>query len=96
MSKTINIGALAEVVNNEIHTGENFEKFLRNLPPMENEEVSRIKNSTISILSQCVAPHYEEPSYEQNTGLVLGYIQSGKTMSFTSLIHWQVIMVIKL
>lgn len=86
MSKTINIGALAEVVNNEIHTGENFEKFLRNLPPMKNEEVSRIKNSTISILSQCVAPHYEEPTYEQNTGLVLGYIQSGKTMSFTSLI----------
>ena len=37
-------------------------------------------------MSQCVAPHYEEPSYEQNTGLVLGYIQSGKTMSFTSLI----------
>ena len=86
MSKTINIGAIAEVVNNEIHTGENFEKYLRNLPPMKNEEVSRIKNSTISILSQCVAPHYEEPTYEQNTGLVLGYIQSGKTMSFTSLI----------
>jgi len=86
MNKTINIGALAEVVNNEIYTGENFEKFLRNLPPMKNEEVSRIKNSTINILSQCVAPHYEEPTYEQNTGLVLGYIQSGKTMSFTSLI----------
>ena len=86
MSKTINIGTLVDVVNNEIHTGENFYKFLRNLPPMKNEEVSRIKNSTISILSQCVAPHYEEPTYEQNTGLVLGYIQSGKTMSFTSLI----------
>lgn len=86
MSKTINIGALAEVVNNEIYTGENFEKFLRNLPPMKSEEVSRIKKSTISILSQCVASHYEEPSYEQNTGLVLGYVQSGKTMSFTSLI----------
>lgn len=86
MSKTINIGAFAEEINNEIHTGENFDKFLRNLPPMKNEEVSRIKNSTISILSQCVAPHYEEPTYEQNTGLVLGYIQSGKTMSFTSLI----------
>ena len=86
MSKTINIGAIAEVMNNEIHTGENFEKFLRNLPPMQNEEVSRIKNSTINILSQCIAPHYEEPTYEQNTGLVLGYIQSGKTMSFTSLI----------
>ena len=63
MNKTINIGALAEVVNNEIYTGENFEKFLRNLPPMKNEEVSRIKNSTINILSQCVAPHYEEPTY---------------------------------
>lgn len=86
MSKTINIGALAEVVNNEIYTGENFEKFLRNLPPMKSEEVSRIKKSTISILSQCVAPHYKEPTYEQNTGLVLGYVQSGKTMSFTSLI----------
>tara|TARA_B110000503_G_scaffold90611_1_gene137004 strand:+ start:3286 stop:5556 length:2271 start_codon:yes stop_codon:yes gene_type:complete len=86
MNKTINIGPLAEVVNNEIYTGENFEKFLRNLPPMKEEEVSRIKNSTISILSQCVAPNYEEPTYEQNTGLVLGYIQSGKTMSFTSLI----------
>ena len=66
--------------------GHIFEKFLRNLPPMKEEEVSRIKNSTISILSQCVAPNYEEPTYEQNTGLVLGYIQSGKTMSFTSLI----------
>ena len=86
MNKTINIGSLAEVVNNEIYTGENFEKFLRNLPVMKEEEVSRIKNSTISILSQCVAPHYEEDTYEQNTGLVLGYIQSGKTMSFTSLI----------
>ena len=86
MTKTINIGSLAEVVNNEIYTGENFEKFLRNLPPMKDEEVSRIKNSTISILSQCVAPHYEEDNFEQNTGLVLGYIQSGKTMSFTSLI----------
>ena len=86
MNKTINISSLEEVGNNEIYTGENFEKFLRNLPAMKDEEVSRIKNSTINILSQCVAPHYEENTYEQNTGLVLGYIQSGKTMSFTSLI----------
>lgn len=86
MNKTININSLEEVGNNEIYTGENFEKFLRNLPAMTDEEVLRIKNSTINILSQCAASHYEEPTFEQNTGLVLGYIQSGKTMSFTSLI----------
>ena len=87
MNKFINIGRDDEVVDYEIFTGDNFEEFIRNLPPMEDdEEVSRIKNSTINILSQCVAPHYKEQSYEQNTGLVLGYIQSGKTMSFTSLI----------
>ena len=86
MNKTINIGSLIEIGNNQICTGENFEKFLRGLPEMKDEEISRIKNSTINILSQCVEPHYEEEVFEQNTGLVLGYIQSGKTMSFTSLI----------
>ena len=86
MNKLINIGRTNQVGDNEIFTGNNFEEFIRNLPPMGSEEVSRIKNSTISILSQCVAPKYSESSFEQNTGLVLGYIQSGKTMSFTSLI----------
>ena len=43
MSKTINIGALAEVVNNEIYTGENFEKFLRNLPPMKTKRFHELK-----------------------------------------------------
>ena len=86
MNKTINIGTTKEVGDNEVFTGENFEKFLRNLPPMSDEEVLRIRNSTINILSNCISSNFKEESFEQNTGLVLGYIQSGKTMSFTSLI----------
>jgi len=86
MNKLIDIGTNILGGDNEVFTGDNFEKFLRNLPPMGPEELSRIKNSTINILSQCVGSGFIKPSYEQNTGLVLGYIQSGKTMSFTSLI----------
>ncbi len=86
MNKLINIGNDNLSIDNEIFTGDNFEDFLRSLPPMSQEEVLRIKKSTISILSKCVAPKFKEPSYDKNTGLVIGYIQSGKTMSFTSLI----------
>ena len=86
MSKTINIQKSLRMGSNEIFTGENFENFLRNLPPMSDDEVANIKNSTIDILSNCVSSNYDEITFEQNTGLVLGYIQSGKTMSFTSLI----------
>lgn len=86
MNKFIDIGGNFEDKSNEIFTGENFERFISDLPPMEEEEVLRIKNSTINILRKCIPSKFEEPSFEKNTGLVLGYIQSGKTMSFTSLI----------
>lgn len=44
-------------------------------------ERDRIKDEAVSILSKCVPPTTQA---EQLTGLVIGYVQSGKTMSFTT------------
>ena len=40
-----------------------------------------IKTEAISVLSECVDPKAQS---KQETGLVIGYIQSGKTLSFTT------------
>ena len=50
-----------------------------NLSPDEKE---RLVEETVSIFSECVPPDVEG---QVNTGLVIGYVQSGKTLSFTSL-----------
>ena len=47
------------------------------------EDGSKIINQTHKILQVSVNPNKEPKS---NIGLVLGYVQSGKTLSFTSLI----------
>lgn len=44
-------------------------------------EKGRIRDEAVSILSKCVSPTAKP---EQLTGLVIGYVQSGKTMSFTA------------
>jgi hypothetical protein len=44
-------------------------------------EKDRIKDEAVSILSKCVPPIATD---EALTGLVIGYVQSGKTMSFTT------------
>ncbi len=49
--------------------------------PIPIETGLRVRDEALSILSRCVPP--SEPS-GQETGLVVGYIQSGKTMSFTT------------
>ena len=48
-----------------------------------NEQFNRIVTSSVNILSRCPNPQ-ADPGRE--TGLVIGKIQSGKTLSFTSLI----------
>ena len=48
---------------------------------VNQQEWETIKNEAISVLSNCVPP--EVPS-GQETGLVIGYVQSGKTLSFTT------------
>ena len=74
---------------NNIHSGFEFEQFIKRVTEkntLSKIEVNNIKESTINILRKCVEAKYQENNSDSNTGLVLGYIQSGKTLSFTSLI----------
>ncbi len=71
----------------QVITGENIEKFLKDIgDEMTNEEKNNLKNSSIRILENCTPSNQNSLESEQNTGLVLGYVQSGKTRSFMSLI----------
>lgn len=49
---------------------------------LPNEELKKIRSETLEILSRCIDPGSSGP--RSNTGLVIGRIQSGKTMSFTA------------
>jgi hypothetical protein len=51
---------------------------IQKLPPPEREQ---LQNESCSILSQCNPPDTQEG---HRTGLVVGYVQSGKTLSFTT------------
>lgn len=67
--------------------GESFELFLSRVSnKLDDQEVTNLQNSTKEILNNCVEPSFNTTSLKYNTGLVIGYVQSGKTMSFTSLI----------
>lgn len=62
--------------------GEAFTRLLKSNSPLSAEEKERLVVETVSILGDCVDPAGEAAC---NTGLVIGYVQSGKTLSFTSL-----------
>lgn len=49
------------------------------LEPVDSE---RLESETCRILAKCTPPNAKD---EQRTGLVIGYVQSGKTLSFTAL-----------
>ena len=66
--------------------GKYFRNFIENSGLKHNEKQNLI-NSTLEILSNCVPALFDNISEVNNTGLVIGKIQSGKTMSFTSLIN---------
>ena len=77
------------VYDNNIHSGDEFEQFIQRISEknkLSNVEIKNIKDSTINILRNCVEPKFQQDNSDSNTGLVLGYVQSGKTLSFTSLI----------
>lgn len=61
-------------------TTELMERFKRKL---DQEEVDNLITETTEILSHCTNPHLDEA--QSATNLVVGYVQSGKTMSFTTL-----------
>ena len=75
--------------DNNIHSGLEFEQFIKRIKEknnLSNLEIKNITGSTFNILKKCIKPSYKQTNTDANTGLVLGYIQSGKTLSFTSLI----------
>lgn len=59
--------------------GKEIEDFLNNCAPKESAHL--LKESAISILSKSVCPRETKGD---ETGLIVGYVQSGKTMSFES------------
>jgi hypothetical protein len=68
--------------------GESSELLYSQLYPkkLSKDERNELERSSLEILSKCVPPKLLIPSRNNNTGIVIGYIQSGKTMSFTSVI----------
>lgn len=77
-----------KTAGNEITQGVVYESFLSNQTFLSELERERLISSSIEILENCVPPIVIESKTEYNdtTGLVLGYVQSGKTLSFTSVI----------
>ena len=48
---------------------------------LDDQNRRDVIQTSVGILSQCASPHAEA---ERRTGLVVGYVQSGKTLSFTT------------
>lgn len=57
---------------------------LRNRVELSQQDWMSLQNSSIGILQRCIPPN--PVSQIQSAGLVLGYVQSGKTLSYTTLI----------
>ena len=60
--------------------------FANQKPQKPSAVVQKVKEQTLEILCKCVKPIYKVDDKISETGLVFGYVQSGKTLSFTSLI----------
>ena len=73
---------------NNIISGESYEKLFVNLDHLTKNEKKNIKESSIEILKKCVPStvdlHNKNNNFTNNTGLIIGKIQSGKTLSFTT------------
>ncbi len=81
MSETIKI-IQPTVPNFPIVEGLRTRDLISRLTKLDSEEIDNLKNETTAILSQCVNPVNTVGS---TTGIAIGYVQSGKTMSFTTL-----------
>ena len=82
-TKTINIIKR----ENDVLLGESIENLKQRLKSfLSPQEEESLIQSSIDILKKCVDSSFRNISKKDNTGLVIGKIQSGKTLSFTSLI----------
>ena len=66
----------------QIQRGEKTENFIQSLTFLDDREKETLVNEAAELLSNCVNPVDTEGN---TTGLAIGYVQSGKTMSFTTL-----------
>jgi hypothetical protein len=66
--------------------GESFERLSAKLGFLDQDEKNNLVKSSKEILQHCIPAkiHLGGHKYNDTTGLVLGYVQSGKTLSFTS------------
>lgn len=63
--------------------GQRAEELYSRFNKLSPEEWETSKRETVSILANCVNPKFDK--VQSVTNLVVGYVQSGKTMSFTAL-----------
>jgi hypothetical protein len=57
-------------------------RLLQSNTSLSEKEKTRLVSETLSIMRQCADPGMPG---DHNTGLIIGYVQSGKTLSFTTL-----------
>lgn len=81
MSESIKIIQPA-VSNFRIEEGLRTRDLISRLTKLDSDERDNLISETTAILSQCVNPNNTVGS---TTGIAIGYVQSGKTMSFTTL-----------
>ncbi len=74
---TVQPTAVAEHLSWTPTVGQETYDFLDNIVPVDSQDV--ILSSATDILSKCIPPTASEG---RETGVVIGYVQSGKTMSF--------------
>lgn len=85
MSELEKINALSDDSNSESWNplfGEETESLLSRIFGSDEEAKEKVKEETHHIMQLCGNP---ESDTNNDTGLVFGYVQSGKTLSFTSL-----------
>lgn len=83
--KTVKITPSTDVIINQWEPikGDSFQQFIDKNETLSPEEKNTVEKETLDILAKCICPSGDGEA--SNTGLVLGYVQSGKTLSFTSL-----------
>jgi hypothetical protein len=85
MSKTEKIKIMSNLSNGDNWTpeyGEESEKLLTKIFGDDIDAKEKVKEETYHIMKLCGNPNEET---NNDTGLVFGYVQSGKTLSFTTL-----------
>lgn len=81
-SGTIKITSQSPSENWNPVQGEAFTNLVNSNDALSHDEKELLRLETTKILSDCIDPAKRENT---NTGLVIGYVQSGKTLSFTGL-----------